>query len=94
MVDQQPDGARPPSPLRQTLMVWIAVMPTLTVAQAALGHLLERFPVIMRPPIVATVVVPIVVLVVMPLLHRVRDRLAADGADRRSRRTVAGAEPR
>ena len=66
-----------PSAGWQTLLVWIAVLPTLTVVQVSLGAVLERLPAIVRPMIVATVVVPIVVLVLMPRLLRLRERFGA-----------------
>ncbi|MFB4273763.1 MULTISPECIES: hypothetical protein [unclassified Nonomuraea] len=59
----------------QALMVWIAVLPTLTVVQFALGGLLEAVPPYLRPPIVATLVVPIVVYGLLPRLQQVRARL-------------------
>ncbi|NUW39531.1 hypothetical protein [Nonomuraea rhodomycinica] len=59
----------------QALMVWVAVLPTLTVVQLALSGLLEAVPPLLRPPVVATVVVPIVVYVLLPLLQRVRSRV-------------------
>ncbi|SDL99824.1 hypothetical protein [Nonomuraea jiangxiensis] len=59
----------------QALMVWIAVLPTLTVLQLALGGLLEPVPPYLRPPIVATLVVPIVVYGLLPRLQRARARL-------------------
>ncbi|WP_131732462.1 hypothetical protein [Actinomadura formosensis] len=68
------DEAAPPSTGMQTLMVWAAVLPTLTAVQMSLGHVLGRLPAIVRPMIVATVVVPIVMLVVMPRLRRLHER--------------------
>lgn len=71
---------------QQALMVWIAVLPTLTVLQLALGGLLEAVPPYVRPPIVATLVVPIVVYGLLPRLQRLHARLA------RPQRLRAGAE--
>ena len=65
-----------PSPHRQALTVWLAVLPTLTVLQLALGHVLASVPVLLRPPIMATLAVPIVVYGVMPRLTRLIARLA------------------
>ncbi|GAA4566805.1 hypothetical protein [Planotetraspora kaengkrachanensis] len=61
----------------QALMVWIAVLPTLTVLQLVLGGFLEGVPPYLRPPIIATLVVPIVVYGLLPPLQRLRARLAA-----------------
>jgi antibiotic biosynthesis monooxygenase (ABM) superfamily enzyme len=61
----------------QALMVWIAVLPTLTVLQLVLGGFLEGVPQYLRPPIIATLVVPIVVYGLLPPLQRLRARLAA-----------------
>ncbi|GAA0258310.1 hypothetical protein GCM10009527_062960 [Actinomadura nitritigenes] len=71
------DEVRRPSTGRQTLLVWIAVLPTLTAVQVALGAVLEGLPAIVRPMIVATVVVPIVMLLVMPRLLRLNERFGA-----------------
>jgi antibiotic biosynthesis monooxygenase (ABM) superfamily enzyme len=53
---------------REAVLVWTAVLPTLTVLQLTLGPLLARVPALLRPPIVATLTVPIVVYLVIPLL--------------------------
>jgi antibiotic biosynthesis monooxygenase (ABM) superfamily enzyme len=62
----------------QALMVWIAVLPTLTLLQLALGGLLEAVPPYLRPPIVATLVVPIVVYGLLPRLQRLGARLVKE----------------
>jgi len=59
---------------RLALTVWLAVLPTLTVLQFVLGHVLARVPPIVRPPIMATLAVPIVVYAVMPRLARLTGR--------------------
>lgn len=64
----------PVSRHRQAATVWLAVVPTLTVLQLVLGHLLAAVPPVLRPPIMATVAVPIVVYAVMPLLARLTAR--------------------
>ncbi|HEU5024400.1 MAG TPA: hypothetical protein VFV01_05710 [Spirillospora sp.] len=74
MPRENSEEAPSPSTGRQTLLVWIAVLPTLTAVQVSLGAVLERLPAIVRPMIVATVVVPIVMLVVMPRLLRLHER--------------------
>ncbi|MEW9534294.1 hypothetical protein [Microbispora sp. NPDC049125] len=64
-----------PSAHHQALMVWAAVLPTLTVLQFVLGDLLREVPRYLQPAIMATLTVPIVVYVVMPRLGRLRARL-------------------
>ena len=66
----------PLSQHRQAVTVWLAVLPTLTVLQLVLGHVLADVPVLLRPPIMATFAVPIVVYAVMPRLARLTSRVA------------------
>jgi antibiotic biosynthesis monooxygenase (ABM) superfamily enzyme len=61
---------------RQAVTVWLAVLPTLTLLQLVLGDLLTELPPYLRPPIMATLAVPIVVYVVMPRLTRLTARVA------------------
>ena len=70
-------GPSLPGPSRHqlALMVWTAIVPTVTVLQFALGDLLQMAPVYLRAPIMATCAVPIVVYVGMPRLQRLRARL-------------------
>jgi hypothetical protein len=49
--------------------------PSLTLLQLALGHLVEAAPPYARPPIMATLAVPIVVYVLMPRLQQLGARL-------------------
>jgi antibiotic biosynthesis monooxygenase (ABM) superfamily enzyme len=69
---------RPLSTHQLALMVWIAVLPTLTLLQLAFGGYLEGVPQLLRPPIMATLAVPIVVYVLMPQLQRFRARLVKE----------------
>jgi antibiotic biosynthesis monooxygenase (ABM) superfamily enzyme len=66
----------PPSPHRQAVTVWLAVLPTLTVLQLLLGGILAEVPPYLRPPIMATLAVPIVVYALMPRLSRLTARVA------------------
>jgi antibiotic biosynthesis monooxygenase (ABM) superfamily enzyme len=68
--------AAPVSQHRQAVTVWLAVLPTLTLLQLVLGDLLAAVPPYLRPPIMATVAVPIVVYAVMPRLARLTARVA------------------
>ena len=60
---------------RQALTVWLAVLPTLTVLQLVLGDMLIKVHPYLRPPIMATIAVPIVVYGVMPRLARLIARV-------------------
>ncbi len=66
----------PVSQHRLAVTVWLAVLPTLTILQLLLGDLLAEVPPYLRPPIMATVAVPIVVYAVMPRLARLTARVA------------------
>jgi antibiotic biosynthesis monooxygenase (ABM) superfamily enzyme len=65
----------PPSKHQLALMIWIAVFPTLTVLNLALGDTLAELPSVVRTFILATVAVPIVIYGLMPRLHRLRGRI-------------------
>ena len=72
----------PPSKHQLALMIWLAVFPTLTVLNLALGDWLKTLPPLLRTFVLATVAVPIVIYGLMPQLHRLRVRLT-------SRRTIS-----
>ncbi|WP_448640878.1 hypothetical protein [Geodermatophilus sp. URMC 63] len=72
----------PPSKHQLALMIWLAVFPTLTVLNLALGDWLTTLPPLLRTFVLATVAVPIVIYGLMPQLHRLRVRLT-------SRRTIS-----
>ena len=65
----------PPSKHQLALMIWLAVFPTLTALNVALGDWLSDLATVPRTFVLATVAVPIVVYGVMPHLHRARARL-------------------
>jgi antibiotic biosynthesis monooxygenase (ABM) superfamily enzyme len=67
-----PESQRPAGPSRhqQAVTAWLAILPTLTVLQLALGGLLASVPQLLRPPIMATLAVPVVVYVLSPLIQR------------------------
>ncbi len=72
---RRPTPVPPPSKHQLALMIWLAVLPTLTVLNVALSSLLQDTPIVVRPAIVATIAVPIVMYGLMPRLHRLRARL-------------------
>jgi antibiotic biosynthesis monooxygenase (ABM) superfamily enzyme len=65
----------PPSKHQLALMIWLAVFPTLTVLNLALGDWLGTLSPVARTFVLATIAVPIVIYGVMPQLHRLRGRL-------------------
>ena len=65
----------PPSKHQLALMIWVAVFPTLTVLNLALGDWLGELSPVERTFVLATIAVPIVTYGLMPRLHRLRARL-------------------
>lgn len=65
----------PPTTHQLALMIWLAVFPTLTVLNLALGSWLGTLTPVVRTFVLATVAVPIVIYGLMPQLHRLRRRL-------------------
>jgi antibiotic biosynthesis monooxygenase (ABM) superfamily enzyme len=77
MSDRPPTPAPigPPSKHQLALMIWLAVFPTLSVLNLALGDWLTTLPPLFRTFVLATVAVPIVIYGLMPQLHRLRGGL-------------------
>jgi antibiotic biosynthesis monooxygenase (ABM) superfamily enzyme len=67
----------PPTKHQLAAMIWVAVFPTLTVLNLALGDWLRTLSPVVRTFVLATVAVPIVIYGLMPQLHRLRVRLLA-----------------
>jgi antibiotic biosynthesis monooxygenase (ABM) superfamily enzyme len=65
----------PPSKHQLALMIWVAVFPTLSVINLAVGDRLAGLPGVLRTFVLATVAVPIVIYGLMPRLHRLRARI-------------------
>ena len=72
---KQPAVAGPPSRHQLAVMIWLAVFPTLTALNLALGNWLGTLPPVLRTFVLATVAVPIVIYGLMPQLHKLRIRL-------------------
>lgn len=70
-----PRTVGPPTTHQLALMIWLAVFPTLTLLNLAIGPWLVDLAVVPRTFVLATVAVPIVIYGVMPCLHRVRARI-------------------
>ena len=71
----RPTPVGPPTRHQLALMIWLAVFPTLTVLNLALGDWLAPLTPIVRTFVLATIAVPIVIYGLMPNLHRLRGRL-------------------
>ena len=65
----------PPTKHQMALMIWLAVFPTLTVLNLALGDWLRTLNPILRTFVLATIAVPIISYALMPQLHRLRRTL-------------------
>lgn len=65
----------PPTKHQLALMIWLAVFPTLTLLNLALGPWLATLSPVLRTFVLVTVAVPIVIYGLMPQLHRLRARL-------------------
>ena len=75
MTSPPPPRPGPPTKHQLALMIWLAVFPTLTVLNLALGDWLAPLTPIVRTFVLATIAVPIVIYGLMPHLHRLRGRL-------------------
>ena len=75
--NSRPSAAGPPTKHQLALMIWLAVFPTLTVLNLALGDWLGTLTPVVRTFVLATIAVPIVIYGLMPQLHRLRGRLLA-----------------
>jgi antibiotic biosynthesis monooxygenase (ABM) superfamily enzyme len=73
--------AGPPTKHQLALMIWLAVFPTLTLLNLALGPWLSTLTPVLRTFVLATIAVPIVIYAVMPQLHRLRVHLLARTAN-------------
>lgn len=65
----------PPSKHQLAVMIWVAVLPTLTVLNLTIGPWMADLNSVLRTFILATVAVPIVIYGLMPRLHRIRVRI-------------------
>jgi antibiotic biosynthesis monooxygenase (ABM) superfamily enzyme len=72
MTTPTPTAVGPPSKHQLALMIWLAVFPTLTVLNLALGDWLRTMGPVLRTFVLATLAVPIVIYGLMPQLHRLR----------------------
>ncbi len=75
-----PPAVPPPTKHQLALMIWLAVFPTLTLINLALGNWLATLSPVLRTFVLATVAVPIVIYGLMPHLHRLRARLLTGAA--------------
>jgi antibiotic biosynthesis monooxygenase (ABM) superfamily enzyme len=63
---------KPPTQHQLALMIWLAVFPTLTTLNLALGDWLATMTPVVRTFVLATIAVPIVIYGLMPQLHKAR----------------------
>jgi antibiotic biosynthesis monooxygenase (ABM) superfamily enzyme len=78
--DARPTKAAPPTKHQLALMIWVAVFPTLTVLNLALGDWLATLTPVLRTFVLATMAVPVVIYGLMPQLHRLRAHLLSRAA--------------
>jgi antibiotic biosynthesis monooxygenase (ABM) superfamily enzyme len=71
----RPPAHAPPTKHQLALMIWLAVFPTLTALNLALGDWLGTLSPVVRTFVLATIAVPTVIYGLMPQLHRLRGRL-------------------
>jgi antibiotic biosynthesis monooxygenase (ABM) superfamily enzyme len=71
----RPAAPGPPTQHQLAVMIWLAVFPTLTLLNLALGDWLRTLTPVVRTFVLATIAVPIVIYGLMPQLHRLRKRL-------------------
>lgn len=71
----RPATAGPPTKHQLAVMIWLAVFPTLTLINLALGDWLKTLSPVLRTLVLATIAVPIVIYGLMPPLQRLRVRL-------------------
>jgi antibiotic biosynthesis monooxygenase (ABM) superfamily enzyme len=83
MTAQDPNPA-PPTKHQLALMIWLAVFPTLTILNLALGDWLRTLTPVVRTFVLATIAVPIVIYGLMPQLHRLRRQVLTRTAARRT----------
>jgi antibiotic biosynthesis monooxygenase (ABM) superfamily enzyme len=76
----RPAQPGPPTKHQLALMIWLAVFPTLTVLNLALGDWLRTLTPVVRTFVLATIAVPIVIYGLMPQLHNLRRRLLTRAA--------------
>jgi antibiotic biosynthesis monooxygenase (ABM) superfamily enzyme len=78
--NSRPTAAGPPTKHQLALMIWLAVFPTLTVLNLALGDWLRTLTPVVRTFVLVTIAVPIVSYALMPQLHLLRRRLLTSSA--------------
>ncbi len=64
--------------LRNILIVWVAIYPTITVIQYFFGDFLSQLPLALRTLILTGVLVPLMVFVLIPLWTKLFDKLRQD----------------
>ena len=61
--------------LKNTLIVWVAIYPTITAILVLFGNVLNEFPILLRTLILTVILVPTMVYVLIPFWTRVFNKL-------------------
>ncbi len=64
------------SQLKNTLIVWIAIYPTITIILFLFGKYLNQLPLLLRTFILTIILVPLMVYILIPFWRRVFDSFA------------------
>lgn len=75
----EPRRVGPPSKHQLAVVIWLAVLPTLTMLNLTIGPWLKDRNPVLRTFVLATVAVPIVIHGLMPQMHRIRVQLIHRG---------------
>ncbi|MBK6777863.1 MAG: hypothetical protein IPG74_19200 [Flavobacteriales bacterium] len=61
---------KPPPKWKTAVLVWIAIYPSITILFLLFGEQLEQLPAPLRTLVLTLILVPLLVFVLLPLLHK------------------------
>ena len=61
---------KPPPKWKTAVLVWIAIYPSITILFLFFGEQLEQLPAPLRTLVLTLILVPLLVFVLLPLLHK------------------------
>lgn len=61
---------RPPPKWKTALLVWVAIYPSITLLVLFFGPQLAQLPLVIRTLVMTAILVPLLVFVLLPLLHK------------------------
>ena len=61
---------KPPPKWKTAVLVWIAIYPSITILFLLFGEQLEQLPAPLRTLVLSLILVPLLVFVLLPLLHK------------------------